>query len=53
MGGAVSAGEDNDDLIDNLKETQSICTEREEQAFTAIDHGDYYLEGYRTMDTKT
>ena len=52
MGEAVS-WEDNADLIDNLKETQSICTERVEQAFTAIDHGDYYLEGYRTMDTKT
>uniref|UniRef100_A0A667ZCY0 Protein-L-isoaspartate O-methyltransferase domain-containing protein 1 n=1 Tax=Myripristis murdjan TaxID=586833 RepID=A0A667ZCY0_9TELE len=36
MGGAVSAGEDNDDLIDNLKE-----------AFRAIDRGDYYLDDYR------
>lgn len=32
MGGAVSAGEDNDDLIDNLKEAQYIRTERVEQA---------------------
>ncbi|XP_055038277.1 protein-L-isoaspartate O-methyltransferase domain-containing protein 1 [Misgurnus anguillicaudatus] len=47
MGGAVSAGEDNDDLIDNLKEAQYIRTERVEQAFRAIDRGDYYLEGYR------
>ncbi|XP_061695110.1 protein-L-isoaspartate O-methyltransferase domain-containing protein 1 [Syngnathoides biaculeatus] len=47
MGGAVSAGEDNDDLIDNLKEAQYIRTERVEQAFRAIDRGDYYLDGYR------
>ncbi|CAL8325430.1 unnamed protein product [Arctogadus glacialis] len=47
MGGAVSAGEDNDDLIDNLKEAQYIRTERVEQAFRAIDRGDYYLDDYR------
>ncbi|KAM9791155.1 protein-L-isoaspartate O-methyltransferase domain-containing protein 1 isoform X2 [Syngnathus typhle] len=47
MGGAVSAGEDNDDLIDNLKEAQYIRTERVEEAFRAIDRGDYYLDGYR------
>ncbi|XP_040028127.2 protein-L-isoaspartate O-methyltransferase domain-containing protein 1 [Gasterosteus aculeatus] len=47
MGGAVSAGEDNDDLIDNLKEAQYIRTEKVEQAFRAIDRGDYYLNGYR------
>ncbi|KAK6310821.1 hypothetical protein J4Q44_G00188760 [Coregonus suidteri] len=47
MGGAVSAGEDNDDLIDNLKEAQYIRTGRVEQAFRAIDRGDYYLDGYR------
>ncbi|XP_073686949.1 protein-L-isoaspartate O-methyltransferase domain-containing protein 1-like [Garra rufa] len=47
MGGAVSAGEDNDDLIDNLKEAQYIRSDRVEQAFRAIDRGDYYLDGYR------
>ncbi|KAK3551469.1 hypothetical protein QTP70_017405 [Hemibagrus guttatus] len=47
MGGAVSAGEDNDDLIDNLKEAQYIRTDRVEQVFRAIDRGDYYLDGYR------
>ncbi|XP_042187718.1 protein-L-isoaspartate O-methyltransferase domain-containing protein 1 isoform X2 [Callorhinchus milii] len=47
MGGAVSAGEDNDDLIDNLKEAQYIRTERVEQAFRAIDRAEYYLEAYR------
>ncbi|CAL1579489.1 unnamed protein product [Knipowitschia caucasica] len=47
MGGAVSAGEDNDDLIDNLKEAQYIRTDMVEQAFRAIDRGDYYLDAYR------
>ncbi|MCJ8728444.1 hypothetical protein PDJAM_G00004610, partial [Pangasius djambal] len=47
MGGAVSAGEDNDDLIDNLKEAQYIRTDKVEQAFRAIDRGDYYLDGYK------
>lgn len=43
----MSAGEDNDDLIDNLKEAQYIRTDRVEQAFRAIDRGDYYLDDYR------
>lgn len=43
----MSAGEDNDDLVDNLKEAQYIRTEKVEQAFRAIDRGDYYLDGYR------
>lgn len=47
MGGAVSAGEDNDELIDNLKEAQYIRTELVEQAFRAIDRADYYLEEYK------
>lgn len=47
MGGAVSAGEDNDDLIDNLKEAQYIRTKMVEQVFRAIDRRDYYLEGFR------
>ncbi|KAK2885775.1 hypothetical protein Q8A67_016612 [Cirrhinus molitorella] len=47
MGGAVSAGEDNDELIDNLKEAHYIRTELVEKAFRAIDRADYYLEEYR------
>jgi len=43
----VSAGEDNDDLIDNLKEALYIRTDRVERAFRAIDRGDYYLDNYR------
>uniref|UniRef100_A0A3Q1H607 Uncharacterized protein n=1 Tax=Anabas testudineus TaxID=64144 RepID=A0A3Q1H607_ANATE len=47
MGGAVSAGEDNDDLIDNLKEAYYIRTDLVERAFRAIDRADYYLDEYR------
>ncbi|EPY87814.1 protein-L-isoaspartate O-methyltransferase domain-containing protein 2-like isoform 2 [Camelus ferus] len=47
MGGAVSAGEDNDELIDNLKEAQYIRTELVEQAFRAVDRADYYLEEFK------
>ncbi|XP_046897090.1 protein-L-isoaspartate O-methyltransferase domain-containing protein 2a [Hypomesus transpacificus] len=47
MGGAVSAGEDNDELIDNLKEAQYIRSELVESAFRAIDRADYYLEEFR------
>ncbi|KYO30069.1 protein-L-isoaspartate O-methyltransferase domain-containing protein 2 [Alligator mississippiensis] len=47
MGGAVSAGEDNDELIDNLKEAQYIRTDLVEQAFRAVDRGDYYLEEFK------
>ncbi|KAG9474576.1 hypothetical protein GDO78_004720 [Eleutherodactylus coqui] len=52
MGGAVSAGEDNDDLIDNLKEAQYIRTEEVEQAFRAIDRADYYLDEYKEIAYK-
>ncbi|NP_001087709.1 MGC83799 protein isoform X1 [Xenopus laevis] len=47
MGGAVSAGQDNDELIDNLKEAQYIRTEAVENAFRAIDRADYYLEEFK------
>uniref|UniRef100_A0A8C1GVJ4 Protein-L-isoaspartate (D-aspartate) O-methyltransferase domain containing 2 n=1 Tax=Cyprinus carpio TaxID=7962 RepID=A0A8C1GVJ4_CYPCA len=47
MGGAVSAGEDNDELIDNLKEAHYIRSELVERAFRAIDRADYYLEEHR------
>ncbi|CAJ1055100.1 PREDICTED: protein-L-isoaspartate O-methyltransferase domain-containing protein 2-like [Xyrichtys novacula] len=47
MGGAVSAGEDNDDLIDNLKEAYYIRSDLVERAFRAIDRADYYLDEYR------
>ncbi|XP_049608384.1 protein-L-isoaspartate O-methyltransferase domain-containing protein 2 isoform X1 [Syngnathus scovelli] len=47
MGGAVSAGEDNDDLIDNLKEAYYIRSDLVERAFRAVDRADYYLDEYR------
>ncbi|CAH2303260.1 -L-isoaspartate O-methyltransferase domain-containing 2 [Pelobates cultripes] len=47
MGGAVSAGEDNDELIDNLKEAQYIRSDVVEQAFRAIDRADYYLDEFK------
>ncbi|XP_062316391.1 protein-L-isoaspartate O-methyltransferase domain-containing protein 2 [Osmerus eperlanus] len=47
MGGAVSAGEDNDELIDNLKEAHYIRSALVERAFRAIDRADYYLDDYR------
>ncbi|CAL8324170.1 unnamed protein product [Merluccius merluccius] len=47
MGGVVSAGEDNDELIDNLKEAQYIRSEAVEQAFRAVDRADYYLGEFR------
>uniref|UniRef100_A0A3P9JFK8 Protein-L-isoaspartate (D-aspartate) O-methyltransferase domain containing 2 n=1 Tax=Oryzias latipes TaxID=8090 RepID=A0A3P9JFK8_ORYLA len=47
MGGAVSAGEDNDDLIDNLKDAYYIRSDLVERAFRAIDRADYYLDEYR------
>ncbi|KAM9296945.1 protein-L-isoaspartate O-methyltransferase domain-containing protein 2 [Gastrophryne carolinensis] len=47
MGGAVSAGEDNDDLIDNLKDAHYIRTEEVELAFRAIDRAHYYLDEFK------
>ncbi|RWS29341.1 protein-L-isoaspartate O-methyltransferase domain-containing protein 1-like protein [Leptotrombidium deliense] len=44
MGGAVSAGEDNDDLIDNLMDAEYIKTPLVERVFRAVDRGNYYLE---------
>ncbi|XP_013871773.1 protein-L-isoaspartate O-methyltransferase domain-containing protein 2 [Austrofundulus limnaeus] len=46
MGGAVSAGGDNDELIDNLKEANFIRSDLVERAFRAIDRADYYLDEY-------
>ncbi|GBP56830.1 Protein-L-isoaspartate O-methyltransferase domain-containing protein 1 [Eumeta japonica] len=43
MGGAVSAGRDNDELIDNLKGGKYIRTPRVERVFRALDRADYML----------
>ena len=45
MGGAVSAGEDNDELIDNLVEADYIKSRRIESIFRAVDRAHYYAEG--------
>lgn len=42
MGGAVSAGVDNDDLVDNLKAANYITTPLLERVFRAVDRGDYF-----------
>lgn len=48
----MSTGEDNDDLIDNLKDAQYIRTREVEQAFRAIDRADYYLDEFKEMAYK-
>ncbi|XP_002730364.1 protein-L-isoaspartate O-methyltransferase domain-containing protein 1-like [Saccoglossus kowalevskii] len=47
MGGAVSAGEDNNHLIDNLKEAEYIKTRDVEEVFRAVDRADYYIDGHK------
>ena len=42
MGGAVSAGADNDELIDNLLEADYIKTPTVEKVFRAVDRGHYF-----------
>lgn len=44
MGGSVSAGRDNDELIDNLVEAGFIKSPLIERAFRAVDRGIFYLE---------
>lgn len=45
MGGAVSAGEDNDELVDNLMEAEYIKSELVESVFRAVDRANYYADG--------
>ncbi|KFM76490.1 Protein-L-isoaspartate O-methyltransferase domain-containing protein 1, partial [Stegodyphus mimosarum] len=57
MGGAVSAGEDNDELIDKLAEAEYIKSPIVEKIFREVDRANYYLEGckenaYRDMAWK-
>jgi len=47
MGGAVSAGENNEELVCNLVEAEYIKTLVVEQVFRAVDRGDYYLKDHR------
>lgn len=43
MGGAVSTGDDNDELVDNLVEAAYIKTPSIERIFRAVDRADYFL----------
>uniref|UniRef100_A0A1Y1JYW7 Protein-L-isoaspartate O-methyltransferase domain-containing protein n=1 Tax=Photinus pyralis TaxID=7054 RepID=A0A1Y1JYW7_PHOPY len=47
MGGAVSTGQDNNDLIDNLVEADYIRTFSVETVFRAVDRADYFLPSSR------
>lgn len=47
MGGAVSAGEDNDDLIDNLLEADYIKSPDVERVFRAVDRAHYFTSEFR------
>nr|XP_002121608.3 protein-L-isoaspartate O-methyltransferase domain-containing protein 1 isoform X2 [Ciona intestinalis] len=47
MGGAVSAGINNDELVDNLVAADYIKTVKVEEIFRAVDRGDFYIQNYR------
>ncbi|OWF45745.1 protein-L-isoaspartate O-methyltransferase domain-containing protein 2-like [Mizuhopecten yessoensis] len=47
MGGAVSTGEDNDELVDNLVGADYIKTPMVEKVFRAVDRASYYLPDQR------
>lgn len=47
MGGSVSAGRNNDELIDNLIEGGLINTQMVERVFRAVDRGTFYLSKHK------
>ncbi|XP_067677709.1 protein-L-isoaspartate O-methyltransferase domain-containing protein 1-like [Haliotis asinina] len=47
MGGAVSTGADNNELVDNLVEADYIKSPLVEKVFRAVDRADYYVDGHR------
>lgn len=47
MGGSVSAGKNNDELIDHLVEAEFIRTPLIQQVFRAVDRGNYYCPDQR------
>ena len=47
MGGAVSAGADNDELIDNLLEADYITSSEVEKVFRAVDRAHYFSAEYK------
>lgn len=46
MGGAVSAGHDNDELVTNLCEANYIRSKRVEKVFRLVDRGEYFPGDY-------
>ena len=49
MGGSVSSGRTNEELIDNLVEASHIKSESVERAFRAVDRGLFYLHAQRDV----
>ncbi|XP_033189554.2 uncharacterized protein LOC117156548 [Bombus vancouverensis nearcticus] len=47
MGAAVSSGQNNDELVDNLMKSGYIRTRKVEKVFRAIDRADYVLPSHR------
>lgn len=47
MGGVVSTGDDNDELVDNLVNGNYISTPLIEKVFRAVDRANYYLPEHR------
>lgn len=47
MGGAVSSGENNDDLVDNLIEADYIKNSHVERIFRAVDRAFYYTDEFK------
>lgn len=52
MGGAVSTGRDNDELVDNLIDASYITTKQTEKIFRAVDRGHYYPAEHRSTAYK-
>lgn len=52
MGGAVSTGQDNNDLIDNLLDADYIRTPIVERVFRAVDRAEYFLPDSRASAYK-
>lgn len=47
MGGAVSTGDDNDELVDNLVDADYIKSLKTERIFRAVDRADYFLPDHK------
>lgn len=47
MGGTVSSGNDNDELVDNLVDSECILSKLVENVFRTVDRGTYYLPSHR------